>query len=169
MKEINVDLLVEPEAVGLGKNLKRVMDLVETPYVFVQQDDMPMVKEFNMTGLLLTMEADPKIRYVRFGRPIPTNFDQNIRPYENSGRFGIDLVADSNTCDHNYVVRSDYYRECLGVLNDTGYDFRVPEALFYSEPKCSPWGYLYGNIEEYSPMTEEKKYIGHLDGRLTKN
>jgi len=67
MDGIKLDVLVQEEAVGLGKNLRRVMDLVETPYVFVQQDDMPMVKKFNMTGLILTMEADPDIRYVRFG------------------------------------------------------------------------------------------------------
>jgi len=67
MEGIKLDVLVQQEAVGLGKNLRRVMDLVETPYVFVQQDDMPMVKKFNMTGLILTMEADLDIRYVRFG------------------------------------------------------------------------------------------------------
>jgi len=54
------------------------MELVDTPYVFVQQDDMPMVKKFNMTGLILTMEADPDIRYVRFGWPITPNFDQDL-------------------------------------------------------------------------------------------
>jgi len=44
MSLIKIDLLVQPEAVGLGKNLKRVMDFVDTPYVFVEQDDMPMMK-----------------------------------------------------------------------------------------------------------------------------
>jgi len=54
------------------------MEFVDTPYVFIQQDDMPMVKKINMTGLILTMEADPEIRYVRFGRQIPTNLDQDL-------------------------------------------------------------------------------------------
>jgi len=71
MERINIEMIVQPEAIGLGKNLKRVMDFVQTPYVFVQQDDMPMARKYNMTGLILTMDADPNIRYVRFGRPIP--------------------------------------------------------------------------------------------------
>jgi len=168
LARFNIDLLLHPEAVGLGKNLKHIMKFVETPYVFVQQDDMPMLREFNMTGLLLTMEADKNIRYVRFGRPMPANFDQNLTAYQHSGRYKIDLVANGSACDHNYVVRSDYYRKCLGVLNEYDYDFRAPETIFYSEPECSPYGYLYGNIKEYSPMTEEYSYIGHLDGRLNR-
>jgi len=71
MERVQLEMIVQPEAIGLGKNLKRVMDFLQTPYVFVQQDDMPMARKFNMTGLILTMEADSNIRYVRFGRPIP--------------------------------------------------------------------------------------------------
>jgi len=163
---VKIDLLVQPEAVGLGKNLKRVMDLVETPYVFVQQDDMPMVREFNMTGLLLTMEADKNIWYVRFGMPIIPAFDRNIKAYNKSGRYGVDLVSDANALDQNHVVTAESLRKCLGALNDTSYDFRVPEDIFYSEPVlCKSSGYLYGNIKDYSPMTHSKKYITHLDGR----
>jgi len=168
MEGIKLDVLVQQEAVGLGKNLQHVMDLVETPYVFVQQDDMPMVKKFNMTGLILTMEDDPNISYVRFGWPIPDIFDQNLKPYKNSGKFGVDLVANGNAVDHNQVVRSDWYRKCLSSLKTGEYDFRPPESIFYTEPECSPWGYLYGNIKEYSPMTMENAYIGHLDGRQSK-
>lgn len=168
MERINIDLLVHPEAVGRGKSLKRIMDFVDTPYVFVQQDDMPMVKYFNITALILTMEADPNIRYVRFGMPITENLDRNLTAYKNSGLYGIDLVAGGNALDHNHVVRADYYRECLGSLNDNDYDFRTPEVLFFTEPECSLYGYLYGNINEYSPMTIKNRYIGHLDGPETK-
>jgi len=79
----------------------------------------------------------------------------------------VDLVAHGNAVDHNQVVRADYYRECLSTLNTDDYDFRCPESIFFSEPECSPYGYLYGNIKEYSPMTMMNRYIGHLDGRLT--
>jgi len=165
MQRIKLELLVQPEAVGLAKNVKRIMDFVETPYIFVGQDDMPMTKSFNMTGLILTMEADPEIRYVRFGRPTPPNFDVGLGPYKNSGVYGIDLVTHGSAVDHNHVARSDYYRHCLGSINENDYDFRTQENIFHHEPKCSPFGFLYGNIKEYSPMTESKAYIGHLDGR----
>jgi len=165
MEGIKLDVLVQPEAFGLGKNLRRVMDLVDTPYVFVQQDDMPMVREFNMTGLILTMEADKDIWYVRFGWPIINIFDTNLSAYKHSGRYGVDLVANGNAVDHNQVVRADYYKNCLKSLSYDDYDFRTPESIFYTEPECSPYGHLYGNIKDYSPMTWENRYIEHLDGR----
>jgi len=119
-----------------------------------------------MTALLLTMEADEKIRYVRFGRPLIPQFDRNIRPYNKSGRFGIDLVENGNALDSNHVVQSDYYRDCLGSLNDPDYDFRVPEDIFYSESVCDSKAYLYGNIKEYGVhMNDRTTYVGHLDGR----
>jgi len=168
MKKIKIDVLEQPEALGLGNNLKRVMDLVETPYVFIQQDDMPMIRYFNMTGLILTMEADPEIRYVRFGRPVPPFFFSKIWAYKNSGAYGVDLVANGTAVDHNHVARTDYYRECLGSLNEDDYDFRTPKSIFGSEPECLRWGHLYGNIKEYTPrMRERNAYIGHLDGRRT--
>jgi len=165
MERINIEMIVQPEAIGLGKNLKRVMDFLQTPYVFVQQDDMPMARNYNMTGLILTMEADPNIRYVRFGRPIPPGWDHNLTAYEHSGKYGVDLVFHGYVADHNHVVRADYYRECLSILNDKDYDFGVFEDLRKYSKDCDDYGYLYGSIEDYSPMTFEKAYIKHFDGR----
>jgi len=67
--------------------------------------------------------------------------------------------------DHNHVVRSDYYRKCLSILDDDDYDFRVFEDLHVHSDDCDGHGYLYGNIEDYSPMTFDKAYILHRDGR----
>lgn len=159
-------MMVQSEAIGLGKNLKRVLDFTQTPYLFIQQDDMPMARKFNMTGLILTMEADPDIRYVRFGRPIPEGLDINLTAYRHSGRYGVDLVVNGWVADHNHVVRADYYRKCLSNIDDHDYDFEVFEMLPVSYKECDRRGYLYGSIGEYSPMVYDNAYIKHTDGRF---
>jgi len=50
-------------------------------------------------------------------------------------------------------------------LNDKDYDFGVFEDLRKYSKDCDDYGYLYGSIEDYSPMTFEKAYIKHFDGR----
>jgi len=167
MERINVEMMVQPETIGLGKNLRRVMDFVNTPYLFVQQDDMPMARKFNMTGLILTMEADPDIHYVRFGMVIQEGLDINLTAYNRSGLYGVDLVVNGWIADHNHVVRADYYRKCLSVLGDEYYDFDGFENLPPVSKDCDDRGYLYGNIKDYSPMTFGNAYISHLDGRIT--
>jgi len=169
MERIKVEMIVQPEAIGLGKNVKRVMDFVNTPYLFVQQDDMPMARKFNMTGLILTMEADPSIHYVRFGRVIPEGLDINLTAYNRSGLYGVDLVANGFVADHNHVVRANYYRKCLSGLGDEYYDFDGFENHPTVSKDCDARGYLYGNITDYSPMTFAKAFISHLDGRVSAN
>src|SRR5262249_50025118 len=61
----NTKLVFCPKWVHLSGAIREAFKYVTTPYVFIQQHDFDIIKEFDLNGLVATMAANPGIKHVK--------------------------------------------------------------------------------------------------------
>mmetsp|Transcript_1991 Transcript_1991/g.2863 ORF Transcript_1991/g.2863 Transcript_1991/m.2863 type:complete len:372 (-) Transcript_1991:227-1342(-) len=105
----NVKILIAGKNIGLANNIRRVIDNLspDTKYMYFFQHDLPLVREINHTDILVTAEANVKMRLVGFKGDDPIQ-----RPC------GDDIVSESGIfyrrfklwTDRNHFARIDHYK-----------------------------------------------------------
>jgi len=158
---------------GLSWNLFHALELVQTPFVYVIQHDMPFRKKFNHSGIIKTMKEYPNdLRLVRFsrqrnGQDVGANKAGTCWNASSPVNFinGIQFIKTPGWSDNNQIGQKAYYDEIferfiVPARRHITMEF-VMRAVAIIE-NCSQWGPFL-----YSQSNTDGWYIGHLDGRLT--
>jgi len=109
----NTELIFLTEWGCLVGALKEAFKRVKTPFVFIQQHDLLLLKTFDLNALIATMVANPAVRYVTLlpgtngagYLPYWKHLDDNIK-----GVHFVPLCRAGGWTDQCHVARADYYR-----------------------------------------------------------
>jgi hypothetical protein len=141
---------------------------VQTPYIFIHQHDLILVKDFDLNGLIATMEANSNIKHVRLALPCTNRHWLYSPPAVDEVIVGpcfVPLTRHFIWSDNDHVSTAEYYREF--ILPQCGHgpmehyiDVLFREAMGKIDTVCHPvFGtYLYGNLDDGG-------YLSHSDGR----
>lgn len=165
----NTELIFCDRWVHLAGAIREAMERVTTPYVFIHQHDFVLVKDFDLNGVIATMEANENIKYVRFALPLFNyhwlNWDPPILDTCVLGTTFVPLLRHFEWSDNDHVATSDYYRNfVLPQCSHGAMEWYLQPALYYSRQEAgdlchSDFGtYLYGGIYDGG-------YFYHSDGR----
>ena len=166
----NTELVFCDRWVHLSGAIREALAHVDTPYIFIHQHDMVLVKRFDLNRAIATMDANCNVKHVRLALPYtnlhwlpfdPPAVDQLI-----VGPCFVPLCRHFIWSDNDHVATAEYYREF--VLPQCGHgpmeEFLNPaleKAMEEIDTACHPiFGtYLYGTIQDGG-------YISHSDGRF---
>jgi hypothetical protein len=165
----NTELIYCEKWVHLAGAIKQAIERVTTPYVFIHQHDFLLVKDFDLNGVIATMEANENVKYVRLALP---PFNYHWRPWNPPGADErivgtafVPLCRHFQWSDNDHVSPTSYYRDF--VLPRCGHgpmeNYLDPALSFLREEigdLCHPvFGtYLYGGMNDGG-------YLYHSDGR----
>ena len=153
----NYRLVCHKTRLNLAKNIFEILKFVTTKYIFLIQQDLSFVNEFDLKSVLNDLDNLPQIKHLRF------NDTKNIRIQgrnDNNDKFGEKKIERNNIyistgvySDRNHISRLDYYR-----------DF-----IFKDGPLIPPrkWTYpCFGmeNILAYKPMENQELYGTYIYG-----
>lgn len=165
----NTELIYCDRWVHLSGAIKEAIARVTTPYVFIHQHDFILVKDFDLNGLIATMEANENVKYVRLALP-PANYhwlSWNPPAVDECiiGPAFVPLCRHFQWSDNDHVSPTSYYREFVlpqcrhgpmeGPLNDA-LIHALTEFGTISHPLFGT--YLYGKMNDGG-------YLYHSDGR----
>ncbi len=77
----NTDLVFCQEWVHLAGTVRKALEVVSTPFVFLHQHDHRIVKSFDLSGCIRSMQKNENIKRIQFTR------------YRNKGRYAGDLQS----------------------------------------------------------------------------
>lgn len=109
---MNTKLVFCPKWVHLCGTIRQALKHVETPYVFIHQHDLELIKDFDLNGVIASMEANPEIKYVAFIQNSILNEDPFFGPFQ-SGAKGVSFVPlckTSGWTDQCHVASVEYYQ-----------------------------------------------------------
>jgi hypothetical protein len=111
---------------GFAKNLRYILDMVETTYVLVVQHDWVFRKDVDLDKIMCAMDKSDEIKYVNFMSSSSTNYLNRIFKLKNGfkghkidkeqiiksnkEKFGIDIVPLMFWYDKPHICRTDYYK-----------------------------------------------------------
>jgi hypothetical protein len=102
-------IFVGESRLGLTGNVKQVMDLVTTEFVYVLQHDMPFTRLINHTAVIRVMRHHPDaVRLVRFNKRRNGGFGVVFD--------GIHLAKHHLWSDNNHLTRKSYYEEMFNLF-----------------------------------------------------
>lgn len=149
--------------------LREAMKLVKTPFVFLHQHDVVIVKNFDAVGLVRTMEENPTIKLVRLcnGENSPNWYDGPVDD-KIRGIHYIPLVRSFRFADSEHFTTVKYYQDLVfprvNGRNFAEYWMMEPNYKEHQQDMIDNhdlYGtYVYGKLGEPS-------YLRHLDGRNT--
>ena len=150
--------------------LRAAMKQVTTPFVYIHQHDLLLIKNYELNDLLATMIDNPTIKHLRLSDGITNDLyqwwdgdvDEKV-----SGPSYIPMCRCFGWSARDHFARSDYYRDMVLTISDHpstegGIHNRVKNFCkdFGKDACIEKFGtFLYGNIKEGG-------YIIDLDGRF---
>lgn len=152
----------------LSGAVKEAINYVKTPFVFIHQHDLKLIKKFDLNSLLQTMLVNPNVKYVHFWGN--WNHDQWYNgPVDDyiEGVHYVPLTRSFGWSDQCHVATTDYYRYfVLPQCYHHGFMESVMHPALWQSISAfgmndghRPFGtYLYGNLTD-------GHYISHLDAR----
>jgi hypothetical protein len=163
----NTQLIFSPKWEHLAGSIRQAIDHVKTPFIYVHQHDFRLKRPFDLNGVIATMVANPKIKYVRLGHA-PNSYRGEWSGYPDEKVVGPHFIPLSRVfrwSDQDHVTRLDYYRDfVLPSCHKNFMEASMHPALMSSIKKYgydeghAPFGtYLYGDLNEGS-------YLYHSDG-----
>lgn len=165
----NTELIFCEKWIHLAGGIKEAIARVTTPYVFIHQHDFILMKDFDLNGVIATMEANENVKYVRLALP-PANYhwlpyDPPVIDEHIVGPSFVPLCRHFEWSDNDHIAPTSYYREF--VLPRCGHgpmEIYLDPALRHARSEvgtlCHPiFGtYLYGGMKDGG-------YLYHSDGR----
>lgn len=166
----NTELIFCEQWVHLAGAIKEALKRVNTPYLFIHQHDFILQKDFDLGGVIATMEVNPNVKHVRLSK-YPTNtqvahweWDGPVEEVVDGPHF-VPLCRTGGWSDNDHITRLDYYTDfvlpmCGHGAMEWALHPALKNALIRKGPKGHPpFGtYIYGHITDGG-------YIYHSDGR----
>lgn len=165
----NTELIFCEKWVHLAGAIRAAIERVTTPYVFIHQHDFVLVKDFDLNGVIATMEANENVKHVRLALP-PTNYHWVpwTPTYADEHVLGITFVPlcrHFQWSDNDHISPTSYYRDfVLPQCKHGAMEHYLDPALVAARNAlgtlCHPeFGtYLYGTFADGG-------YLHHTDGR----
>ena len=166
----NTELIFCEKWVHLAGAIKEAIKHVTTPYLFIHQHDFVLQKDFDLGGILATMEINSNVKHVRLAK-YPTNTDVSHWDWDGpveevvDGPSFVPLCRTGGWSDNDHITRLDYYTDfVLPMCNHCPMEWvlhpALKNALIRKGPKGhKPFGtYIYGHLTDGG-------YIYHSDGR----
>lgn len=98
----------------LSAIVEAALQHVTTPFLFVQQHDLPLIRSFQLDGALNALSCDPLVKYIRLNKRITRPIDWDNTPifgeYVNSH---VPLTATGCWSDTSHLTTADYYRQIV--------------------------------------------------------
>jgi len=99
-------------------HLSGVMEIavrnIETPFIFVQQHDLPLIREFDLDNVLKCLEKDDLVKHVRLNKRHNIAVGWDRRPlfgaYENPY---VNLTRTACWSDQSHLTTSSYYENVI--------------------------------------------------------
>lgn len=165
----NTTLVYCDSWVHLSGAIKKAMERVTTPFVFIHQHDFILQKDFDLNALIATMLANPNIKHVRLNRGLTNtaflNWEGPIDEVTDPTYF-VPLCRTCGWSDNDHVAFVDYYRnfvlpQCKHGPMEQFLHAAIRNAIAsIGVEGQKPFGtYLYGKITDGN-------YLFHTDGRL---
>ncbi|CDZ80963.1 hypothetical protein BN1013_01491 [Candidatus Rubidus massiliensis] len=164
----NTQLVFCKEWGHLSGAITEALKHVTTPYVFIHQHDFILQKDFDLNGVIASMELNPNIKHVRLNRaPWNTYFSDWDGPVDEviEGGAFVPLCRCCGWSDNDHITRTDYYHNfvlplCHKEAMEWALHGRLKKAFEdYGYEGHRPFGtYLYGNLNDGD-------YLYHTDGR----
>eukprot|EP00667_Euglena_gracilis_P005161 EG_transcript_5191 len=164
----------------LTGSIRAAMARVATPYVLLLQQDLPFARPADMLLTLRTLEANPRVKHVRFNThpTSPAGFDVNMDTDVPEPSF-VPLVRTEGWSDQNHMSSAAYYRTLVLPRGES-----VPEARrkamcrmgFFMECFMNKyWNEQFALLKNWSAVHEvfgtyvygvpgERLYSLHVDG-----
>lgn len=165
----NYELICHEKNLNLVENVYQTLKYVKTKYIFLIQQDLSFINEFDLKSVLDDMENLKEIKHLRF------NDTENLRingRNDNNDEFGKKTIIRNNSyistgvfSDRNHIARLEYYTDFIfknGPLNKpTGWKYPCfgMEHILAFKPmeKHEDYGtYIYGEIG-FKPMITHYK------------
>lgn len=165
----NTQLVFCEEWAHLAGAIRKAMEYVTTPYVFIHQHDFVLIKDFDLNGLIATMEANENVQHVRLGLPYTNRHWLNWNPIALDevvlGPSFVPLCRHFVWSDNDHVTRTEYYKDFVLPLCGHGpmenyLDTLLKNSLYKIGTSChGAFGtYVYGGMNDGG-------YFSHSDGR----
>jgi hypothetical protein len=151
----------------LTGTIREAIRHVTTPYLFIHQHDLVLLRSFDLNGVVASMEANPRIKYVYLGRR-PNTVDDFYHAPVDEGVEGISFIPlcqSSGWSDQCHITSVDYYKNfvlprCGATFMESVLHPALKEAIrsFGMEGREAFGTFLYGKLMD-------GPYILHTDGR----
>jgi hypothetical protein len=106
----NISMLQLKEWGHLSGVLSRALQLVDTPFLFIQQHDLPLIRPFALDAVLHCLLEDPLVKHVRLNRRnnLVVGWDRTplFSPYETPH---VSLTRTGCWSDQSHVTTQRYY------------------------------------------------------------
>ncbi len=161
----NTKLIFCPKWVHLCGTIKEAIQHVDTPFVFIHQHDLLLIRDFDLNGIVATIAANPSVKYVAV-----TNANNNdwYAPVEEGveGVSFVPLCKVSGWSDQCHVTTVDYYTNFVLPQCDHTFMENVLQPALKKAVKergfsdgWPPYGAcVYGDLDDPA-------YIFHANGR----
>lgn len=155
----NYELICYQENLDLVGNIHETLKYVKTKYIFLIQQDLPFVKEFNLKTVLDDLDNLPQIKHLRFNdtvnKRIKGRNDDNDKFGENTIERNNKYISTGVFSDRNHIATLDYYKN----------------VIFQDVPLNAPTGWRYPcfgmeHILAQKPMTNHERYGTYIYGEL---
>lgn len=162
----NTELIFCEKWVHLAGAIREAIAKVETPYVFIHQHDFILMKDFDLNGVIATMDINPNVKHVRLALPpINSHWLANEIDEFVMGPTFVPLCRHFQWSDNDHIASTQYYREFVlpqcshGPMEDflwTALQRDLKEFGTWCHPKYGT--YVYGRMCDGG-------YLRHTDGR----
>ena len=113
-KYSNIKFLHLEEWGHLSGVMEMAVRYVETPYIFVQQHDLPLIREFELDKVLICLEKDKLVKHVRLNKRHNLAIGWDRRPlfgaYENQY---VNLTKTACWSDQSHLTTKAYYENVI--------------------------------------------------------
>lgn len=151
----------------LSSLLYNCIQHVHTQFVNIVQQDLPIVKYFDVENVLLAMKNNTSMDLVRYSygtnrRHENYSLDKcgNTLPNLTITRYGLKFTQCSQWSDNNHIAKVDHYRNLVWPNTDT-------HSFMEHQIQCYPVDNGYKKIW-YLGELDDGDFIDHTDGRNTK-
>lgn len=167
----NTELVFMDHWGHLSGTLKEAMNHIDTPFIFVHQHDLKLIKDIDMNGVIATMVDNPNIKHLAFpgdstNIPLWTLWNGPVDTVIEGVHY-VPLRRTFGWTDRTHVARYDYYRDF--VLPRCGHSFMEFSLL----PALKQAINIQGFDEGHRPFgtyffgeMDDDDYIIHTDARV---
>ncbi len=151
----------------LSGAIEEAMKHVTTPYVFMHQHDLVILKPFDLNGIIATMDENPAIKYVHFwgGKNKSSKWWNRRLDEKVEGTHYVPLTRSFGWSDQCHVASAAYYKDFVLPQCDHCFMENAMQRKFkkkfdkIGKKSHEEFGtYLYGELSD-------GHYIKHTDGR----